>query len=66
MDPEEEYPVILTGATNRLLENQSLCFAVTVLVPGVGGCRVEDPIILRKEGPESLSKYPYRNNWPAR
>ena len=53
------------NSNDVLEENQSLCFAVTLLVPGVGGVRQEDPVIVRKDGAESLSNYPYRNNWPA-
>ena len=66
MDPEEEYPSLMPDSKDVLEENQSLCFAVTLLVPGVGGVRQEDPVIVRKDGAESLSNYPYRNNWKAR
>jgi Xaa-Pro aminopeptidase len=65
MDPEEEYPSLMPNSNDVLEENQSLCFAVTLLVPGVAGVRQEDPVIVRKDGAESLSNYPYRNNWPS-
>jgi Xaa-Pro aminopeptidase len=65
MDPEEEYPSLQPESTDVLVENQTLCYAITLLVPGIGGCRVEDPVVVRKDGPESLSNYPYRNHWRA-
>lgn len=63
MDPEEEIPVIGPDSTWVLQENQSFAFEITLLIPGVGGCRVEDTVILRKDGPESLTSYPYKNDW---
>ena len=66
MDPEEEYPSLMPDSQHVLTENMSVAYAITLLVPGVGGCRVEDPIIVRKDGAESLSNYSYSNYWPAR
>ncbi len=63
MDPEEEGPVIGPGSTWVLAENQSFAFEITLLVPGLGGTRIEDTVILRSTGAESLTKYPYVNNW---
>jgi Xaa-Pro aminopeptidase len=65
MDPEEEYPSLMPHSKHILLENQSICYAITLLVPGIGGCRVEDPVIVRKDGAESLSNYTYDNRWAA-
>jgi Xaa-Pro aminopeptidase len=63
MDPEEEAPVIGPGSEWVLAENQAFAFEITLLVPGVGGTRIEDTVILRKDGPESLTHYEYVNNW---
>lgn len=63
MDPEEEGPVIGPGSEWVLAENQAFAFEITLLVPGVGGTRIEDTVILRKDGPESLTHYEYVNNW---
>lgn len=63
MDPEEELPVIGPGSPVVLAENMTFAFEITLLLPGVGGCRVEDTVVLRKDGPESLTNYPYTNNW---
>lgn len=63
MDPEEEVPLILPDSEWVLAENQTFSLGVTLLVPGVGGSRVENTIVLRKDGPESLTNYPYKNNW---
>jgi Xaa-Pro aminopeptidase len=66
MDPEEEYPSLMPNSQNVLLENMTIAYAITLLVPGVGGCRVEDPVVIRKDGAESLSNYSYVNHWPVR
>ena len=63
MDPEEEAPVIGPGSEWVLSENQAFAFEITLLVPNVGGTRIEDTVILRKDGPESLTHYEYVNNW---
>jgi Xaa-Pro aminopeptidase len=63
MDPEEEGPVIGPGSEWVLTENQAFAFEITLLVPGVGGTRIEDTVILRADGAESLTHYPYVNNW---
>lgn len=63
MDPEEEGPVIGPGSEWLLTANQSFAFEVTLLLPGVGGTRIEDVVILRESGAESLTKYDYVNNW---
>jgi Xaa-Pro aminopeptidase len=66
MDPEEEYPSLMPNSQNVLLENMTVAYAITLLVPGVGGCRMEDPVVVRKDGAESLSNYSYVNHWPVR
>jgi Xaa-Pro aminopeptidase len=63
MDPEEEGPVIGPDSEWVLTENQAFAFEITLLVPGIGGTRIEDTVILRADGAESLTHYPYVNNW---
>ena len=63
MDPEEEAPTIGPLSDWVLAPNQSFAFEVTLLIPGVGGTRIEDVVILREDGAESLTKYPYVNHW---
>ncbi|SFN61175.1 M24 family metallopeptidase [Mycetocola miduiensis] len=63
MDPEEEGPVIGPGSDWVLTANQSFAFEVTLLLPGIGGTRIEDVVILREEGAQSLTHYDYVNNW---
>jgi Xaa-Pro aminopeptidase len=63
MDPEEEGPVIGPGSNWVLQENQAFAFEITLLVPGVGGTRIEDTVILRADGAESLTQYDYINDW---
>jgi len=66
MDPEEEYPSLMPDSKDVFFENMTAAYAITLLVPGIGGCRVEDPIVVRKDGAESLSNYSYVNRWPLR
>jgi Xaa-Pro aminopeptidase len=66
MDPEEEYPSLMPDSQHILLENMTAAYAITLLVPRVGGCRVENPIVVRKDGAESLSNFSYVNQWPIR
>ncbi len=62
MDPEEEYPVM--GRTDHILqENMSLAYELTVQLPELGGCRVEDVVIIRKNGPEFLTNFPRNVRW---
>ena len=63
MDPEEEIPTIGPDSDDVLKENQSFCFEITLCEPGVGGTRVEDTVVLRGDGPESLTNFPRRKRW---
>lgn len=63
MDPEEEIPTIGPNSDDVLKENQTFCFEITLLEPGVGGTRCEDTIVLRKDGAESLTNFPKYNRW---
>ncbi|WHZ02834.1 Xaa-Pro peptidase family protein [Neobacillus sp. YX16] len=63
MDPEEEIPVIGPGSEDVLVENQTIAFEITLLQPGVGGTRVEDTVVIRKDGAESLTNFPHRCFW---
>ena len=62
MDPEEEFPVM--GREEHILqENLSLAYELTVQTPELGGCRVEDVVIIRKDGPEFLTNFPRNVRW---
>lgn len=62
MDPEEEFPVM--GREEHILqENLSLAYELTVQLPELGGCRVEDVVIIRKDGPEFLTNFPRNVRW---
>ena len=62
MDPEEEIPV-MGRAEHILQENMSLAYELTVQTPELGGCRVEDMVIIRKDGPEFLTNFPRNVRW---
>lgn len=62
MDPEEEFPVM--GREDHILvENLSIAYELTVQLPELGGCRVEDMVIIRKDGPEFLTNFPRNVRW---
>ncbi len=46
--------------SNRLKRNAVVTVEPGLYYPGVGGCRIEDVVAVRDEGPELLSKYHYR------
>ncbi|MEA4912113.1 MAG: Xaa-Pro peptidase family protein [Oscillospiraceae bacterium] len=61
-DPEEEYPVM--GRTDHVLqENMCIAYELTVQKPELGGCRVEDMVIIRKDGPEFLTNFARNTRW---
>lgn len=61
-DPEEEFP--LMGREDHVLqENMALAYELTVQTPELGGCRVEDSIVIRRDGPDFLSNYPRNIHW---
>lgn len=62
MDPEEEFPV-MGREEHILVENLSLAYELTVQLPELGGCRVEDVVIIRKDGPEFLTNFPRNVRW---
>ncbi|NRF93213.1 aminopeptidase P family protein [Paenibacillus frigoriresistens] len=63
MDPEEELPILAPGMKSVLQENQTLAYVITLLIPGVGGLRIEDSVVIRKDGAESMTNFSYHNNW---
>ncbi|WP_424768593.1 M24 family metallopeptidase [Paenibacillus sp. sgz302251] len=63
MDPEEEIPVVGPDSQDVLVENQTIAFEITLMVPGVGGTRVEDTVVIRKDGAESLTNFPHSCYW---
>jgi Xaa-Pro dipeptidase len=63
MDPEEEIPVVGPNSQDVLVENQTIAFEITLLIPGYAGTRVEDTVVIRKDGAESLTNHPYECYW---
>lgn len=61
-DPEEEYPV-MGRPDHTLRENMCLAYELTVQTPELGGCRVEDVVIVRKDGPEFLTHFERNARW---
>lgn len=46
--------------SNKLKRNAVVTVEPGLYYPGVGGCRIEDVVAVRDDGPELLSKYHYR------
>ncbi|MFC0471251.1 Xaa-Pro peptidase family protein [Halalkalibacter kiskunsagensis] len=57
MDPEEEIPEIGPACDNVLQENQTFAYELSLIVPGIGGVRTEDQVIVRKNGLEPLHTF---------
>lgn len=55
----EFYPIIAKGSSVILKENMVVDLLLpTLFLPGVGGPRITDVIVVGKEGPEYLTEYP--------
>lgn len=46
--------------TEPLRENMVVTIEPGLYYPGIGGCRIEDVVVVRKDGCELLSKHPYK------
>lgn len=46
--------------TDPLRENMVVTIEPGLYYPGIGGCRIEDVVVVRKNGCELLSKHPYK------
>lgn len=46
--------------TDPLRENMVVTIEPGLYYPGIGGCRIEDVVVVRKDGCELLSKHPYK------
>ena len=53
-----EYPFIKNTSDFRLKENMTLTIEPGIYIPGIGGLRIEDTILVTKTGFESLNKFP--------
>jgi len=63
IDGEEELPALTADNKETLEVNMTLALKAAIFVPGVIGTRIEDDIVLRKDGPELLTNYPRRLYW---
>lgn len=57
MDPEEDIPEIGNMITNVLEENQTFAYELSLIVPGIGGVRTEDQVVVRKGGLEPFHTF---------
>lgn len=58
MDPEEEMPLIGMDSTDVLVEGQTFAYELSAINENLVGVRTEDPIVVHKDGMESLTNFP--------
>lgn len=58
MDPEEEIPGMGPGVDEVYEEGQTFAYELSLIKPGVGGVRTEDPVVVREGGLEPLHDFP--------
>lgn len=57
MDPEEDIPEIGPACDNVLEEGQTFAYELSLIVPGIGGVRTEDQVVVRKNGLEPFHTF---------
>lgn len=57
MDPEEDIPEIGPKCENVLEEGQTFAYELSLILPGVGGVRTEDQVVVRKNGLEPFHTF---------
>lgn len=59
MDPEEEIPGMGPGIDEVYEAGQTFAYELSLIKPGVGGVRTEDPVVVREDGLEPLHDFPH-------
>lgn len=58
MDPEEPMPLIGKDSPDVLVDGQTFAYELSVIDENLTGVRTEDPIVVRKDGMETLTNFP--------
>lgn len=58
MDPEEEMPLIGPDSKDVLMEGQTFAYELSAIDESLIGVRTEDPIVIHKDGMETLTNFP--------
>ncbi len=62
---DDVVPLILPTSDDEFLEGEVVCVEPGVYVPGVGGARIEDTVVVRAGGNQLLSRAPRVGRCPA-
>jgi Xaa-Pro aminopeptidase len=62
-DPEEEIPFCVPGADDLIERDMTLVVKSALMIPGVGGVRIEDEVVVDQAGARLITSYPRELFW---
>ncbi len=62
-DPEEEVPFVTPCSDHVIEQDMTLVVKSAIRIPGIGGVRIEDVVVVREYGAELITTYPRDLFW---